>query len=223
VPAKNSVKEYIPNGCYHIYNRGVEKRDIFLDPQDFGVFLSYLKAYLLPKDLPGLNAIIDSKETTIAEKDKAHKLLRLKNFYENIDLLAYVLMPNHFHLLVRQMDAEAIDAFLNALSTRYVIYFNKKYHRVGPLYQGVYKAVLVNSENQLLHLTRYIHKNPPAGSDFPSSLSDYLRQTNTSWLKAEEILSYFSKTNPANTYSAFMNEGEDGQFIAPVAIDANED
>ncbi len=224
MPAKNSVKEYVENSYYHIYNRGVEKRDIFVDKQDFGVFLSYLKTYLVPKNLSELHATLSSKETTISQKDKANKLLHLKNFFGNIDLLAFALMPNHFHLLVKQREAQAIDSFINALSTRYVMYFNRKYHRVGPLYQGVYKAVLVSSDAQLLHLTRYIHKNPPAGSNFPTSLPDFLGQTNTNWLKTQDVLSFFSKTNPANTYASFMSQGNlDSQLITSVAIDFAEE
>ena len=223
MPAKNSVKEYIPNGFYHIYNRGVEKRNICLDEQDYGVFLSYLKTYLLPKDSIILSAIINSKDSTWSEKDKAIKELKLKNFSGNIDLLAYALMPNHFHFLVKQTEAEAIDSFMNAISTRYVLYFNKKYHRVGPLYQGVYKAVLVSTEEQFLHLSRYIHLNPPKESNFPSSLPDYLGLKKTAWLKPEAVLSYFSRTNSNNTYASFMGESQyGGEFIAPIAIDLND-
>lgn len=222
MPAKNSIKKYVENGFYHIYNRGVEKRKIFLDDQDYAVFLSYLKTYLLPKDISGLQDTLVSKESSRQEKDKAAKLLKLNNYSDILDLLCFVLMPNHFHLLVKQTRANAIDSFLNALSTRYVTYFNRKYHRVGPLYQGVYKAVLVRSDEQLLHLTRYIHLNPPTGSDYPSSLPVYLGTKKIEWLKPEAILDYFSKTNPNNSYAAFMGKSSNDEvsgIIVESAID----
>lgn len=221
MPAKNSIKEYVENGYYHVYNRGVEKRDIFLDEQDINVFLSYLKTYLLPKDELGLQAIIASNESSRAQKDKALKELKLNNYADKIDLLCYCLMANHFHLLIKQLQADAMDSFLNALSTRYVMYFNRKYHRVGPLYQGVYKAVLVTSGEQLLHLTRYIHLNPyvrnnikfssTAPMPWAFSLPDYLGLKTTPWLKPQTI--------PANTYASFMGESQEGEFLAPLALD----
>lgn len=219
--AKNSVKQYLKNGFYHLYNRGVAKGSIFLDEQDYNVFLSYLKTYLLPKDLVALNRIFASKESGPREKDKALKLMKLKNFSGLIDLISYALMENHFHFLVRQTEEDTIDHFINALGTRYAGYFNRKYKRVGPLFQGVYKAVLINSEEQLLHLSRYIHLNPIKISrpNLPSSLPEFLGRGKTAWLKPNFILNYFSKTNPNDTYATFMDESIDGNFIASSAID----
>src|SRR3989344_5405375 len=155
MPAKNSRKQYHENSYYHLYNRGVEKRKIFLDDQDYTVFLSYLKEYLLPKDEKALKELLGS-DISYKEKDSVLKKLRLKNFVDEISLVAYCLMPNHFHMLVKQRSADAIDAFMSSLNTRYSMYFNRKYDRVGSLYQGVYKAVLIETDEQLLHLTRYI-------------------------------------------------------------------
>ena len=92
MPAKNSTKTYVENGYYHIYNRGVEKRTIFLDQQDYGVFLSYLKEYLLPKDEKGLHEKLSNSNTSYQEKDKFIKLLRLNNFNQEITFIAYCLM-----------------------------------------------------------------------------------------------------------------------------------
>lgn len=221
VAAKNSVKSYLTDGFYHLYNRGVAKGNIFLDEQDYNVFLLYLKTYLLPKDLIELNSILSSKKSEPAEKDKALKLIKLKNFSGQIDLLCYALMENHFHFLVKQTDEDAIDRFINALGTRYAGYFNRKYRRVGPLFQGVYKAVLVKSDEQLLHLSRYIHLNPIKIGlpNLLSSLPEFLGRTTTDWLKPDLVLNYFSKTNPNNSYAAFMEENLDAEFVASSAID----
>ena len=196
MPAKNRIKDYIPNSYYHLYNRGVEKRPIFLDVQDYNVFQSYLETYLSPKDPNRLSILLENGNPK--EKDTARKLLRLNNFSDQIKLLAFCLIPNHFHLLIHQKEANSIDIFANSLFTRYTMYFNKKYKRVGPLFQGLYKAVLVQSEEQLLWLSRYIHRNPldllqgrALQSYQYSSYPDYLKIRNKSWVKPEEILSYF--------------------------------
>lgn len=230
--ARNSIKEYRENSFYHLYNRGVEKRPIFLDNQDFIVFLSYLKAYLLPKDEPGLEAIASSPSASAKEKDDAMKLLRLKNFATEIDLIAYALMDNHFHFLIKQCLADSIDRFMNSLWVRYAAYFNKKYHRVGPLFQGVYKAVSISSEEQLLHLSRYIHLNPiiklriPVSRwqeiSWPNSLPEYLESRKTAWIKQEIVLSYFSKSGN-NNYWDFIRDYADQTPIAPLLLDLNED
>src|SRR5437763_38074 len=151
--SKNSIKPYIENAYYHIYNRGVEKRTIFQDQQDYAVFLSYLKSYLTPKNESALREELLNPQIISAEKDRILKLLRLNNFFDEINLVAFCLMPNHFHMLIKQKSAISIDAFMNSFITRYVIYFNKKYKRVGPLFQDVYKAVLVETDAQLLYLT----------------------------------------------------------------------
>lgn len=227
--ARNTIKDYVPNSYYHIYNRGVEKRNIFLDPQDFAVFLSYLKIYLEPKDETNLNTILGSPKSSGLEKSKALKLLNLKNFYQEIDLQCYALLPNHFHFLLRQTSVDGIDRFMNALGVRYSVYFNHKYHRVGPLFQGVYKAVLVKTDEQLLHLSRYIHLNPFIWLKFqlnrrleiylPYTLPEYLKERKTSWIKTEQILGFFNKSNSALGYLQFLGEPSDSELIAKLTID----
>ena len=197
MPAKNIVKIYIKNGYYHLYNRGVEKRKIFSDNQDYKVFLSYLKIYLTPppKDQP---------------------LKRLSNHAKEISLLAYCLMPNHFHLLVKQRARDGINYFMRSLATKYSIYFNKKHKRVGPLFQGRYKAVNIETDEQLLHLSRYIHTNPSdlisARSNlavYPySSYKNYLGKINQLWVKPQEVLNFFSNKNSSLSYKAFVSEKE---------------
>jgi putative transposase len=205
MPARNAIKTYVKNGYYHIYNRGVEKRRIFLDKQDYKVFLSYLKEYLLPKDIIKLQDQLNNLKTYYKEKDKITRLLRMNNFYDEIELLAFCLMPNHFHLLIKQNEKDSIDKFMNSLCTRYTMYFNKKYQRVGPLFQGVYKAVLVESEAYLLYLTRYIHSQAISFKrSRPSTLDYYLGKQILEWVNKDLILSYFSKSNPNLTYESFI-------------------
>lgn len=206
--ARNSVKEFVADSYYHLYNRGVEKRVIFLDGQDYAVFLSYLKTYLTPKDIPALQTRLADPKIPWNEKNEVVKLLRMNNFSETLELVAYCLMPNHFHLLIKQTQETAIDMFMNSLCTRYAMYINRKYHRIGVLFQDVYKAVRILSDEQLLHLSRYIHRNPltieDSLRDFEySSYREYVGLRRTDWVKPSEILSHFSH-NSAHTYEKFV-------------------
>lgn len=226
MPAKNSIKVYLENGFYHLYNRGVEKRLIFLDQQDYNVFLLYLKQYLLPKNEDELYKKLSDPTTSYKEKDRILKLLRLNNFASKIKLLSYCLMPNHFHFFVKQKSSDSIDSFMNSLCTRYTMYFNKKYKRVGSLYQGVYKAVLVTREDQFLHLSRYIHRQALTsqgetlrGKTQPSSYSDFVGETKNEWIHPEEILSYFTTTNPSLSYQSFVKEQDDLESISNIILE----
>lgn len=210
MPAKNIVKTYLENSYYHLYNRGVEKRKIFLDSQDQSVFLSYLKIYLLPKNTNELQKSLADTNVNYREKDKLIKLLRLNNFNGLVDILSYCLMSNHFHLLLFQKKADIIDKLMQSLGTRYSMYFNQKYKRVGPLFQGIYKGVVVETDEQLLHLSRYIHyqasysKSQLLRKPYPSSYPNYLGKINQEWVKTEQILSYFNKSIPNLTYKNFV-------------------
>lgn len=218
-------KQYVEGGYYHIYNRGVEKRIIFLDQQDYGVLLSYLKEYLLSKDEKELSKRLSDPNISYKERDKILKRLRLNNFADEITLLAYCLMPNHFHFFVKQKSAGSIDKFMNSLAARYTMYFNKKYKRVGALCQGVYKAVLVERENQFIYLSKYIHKQALAlqseawEAKYPSSFPEYLGQRQTEWIHPEEILVYFSKTNPSLSYEGFVLEQDNYEVIQNLSLE----
>jgi len=214
MPAKNILKSYIENGYYHIYNRGVEKRIIFQDEQDYRVFLHYLKLYLSPP--ASLNAV--SKGVSFVNPPRQRPL---NNFSQEIILMTYSLIPNHFHLLLKQKSAHAIEKFMRSLGTKYVQYFNKRYQRVGPLFQDTYKAVLVKTDEQLLHLSRYIHLNPTKDNNKSalrkmllesySSYLEYLGKRKTNWIHPEEILSFFKTAQKTDfkdilSYQSFVED-----------------
>ncbi len=142
MPSKNTVKTYLENGYYHIYNRGVEKRRIFEDSQDYQRFLYYLKLYLIPSDI------------LHKEKPLLRPHLVRANLAEEVELLAYCLMPNHFHLLVHQKTKDATTKLMRQVLTSYSMYFNKRYERLGSLFEGIFKACLVENDEYLLHLSR---------------------------------------------------------------------
>lgn len=156
---------------------------------------------------------LSDPKISLEERSKILKLLRLNNFNQEIILLAYCLMPNHFHFFIKQKERGSIDKFMNSLGTRYTMYFNRKYKRVGSLYQGVYKAVLINNEGQFLHLSRYIHKQALALKNQPCSYPEYTGTRKTAWINPEEVLSYFSKTNSSLSYKKFISEPNDQEAL----------
>ena len=176
MPKRNLIKEYASDTYYHIYSRGINKNKVFLDDDDKTVFCSLLKRYLSP-------------ETT-----KDYKRHLYNNFYDKIDLLAYTLMPNHFHLLIYQKDDErAIAEFMRSLMTSYGMYFNKKYRRQGPVFQSNYLASRIDSDGYLDHISRYIHLNPADWeTTTDSSIDFYSGRRKADWIKPSVILDMFS-------------------------------
>lgn len=226
--SKNSRKIYVDGGYYHVYNRGVEKRNIFTDEQDHKVFLGYIKEYLTPPPDP------KSLKTKFTVQDQVFKGVprQPKNYHKRVELVAFCLMPNHFHLLVKQQDSKSVQQFMHSLLLRYSMYFNKKHDRVGRLYQGRYKAVLVTEDKYLLHLSRYIHLNPLKYSNDLvsafSSYSDYLGLTKTPWIKPNLILNLFNTTTipeitKTTTYRNFVEsyEKNGGEILGKLALDYN--
>ncbi len=226
MPSQNTVKIYVPDGYYHSYNRGVEKRRIFLDDQDYRVFLSFIKAYLSPQ------ATNTSLEHPLAELTGSRpvRIRPLRSFAEDVSLLCYCLMPNHFHLLLYQKEADGMARFFQALCTSYSMYFNKRYHRIGTLFQGPYKAAYVDGDSYLLHLSRYIHLNPGelrltgprpvTAREYPySSYPYYLHLKQAAWLHPDYILDYFRSARRKDyrdflSYESFVEDyGEDSRFV----------
>jgi len=200
VPSKNSQKLYLENGYYHIYNRGAGKGEIFLVDQDYKVFIHFLEKYLDPKS-----------ERTLASEVK---------------LLAYCLMPNHFHLFVHQTSRDGIVKLMRSLCTSYSMYFNKRYERSGTLFQGVYKAAIIETEPYFLHLSRYIHLNPREMTEnwreyLYSSYKVYLGDIKIPWLNPVPVLNFFkmAKSNKSTLSKHFSYQS----FVEDYATDPKED
>ena len=199
MPAKNSIKQYAENCFYHVYNRGVDRRDIFLDDLDYRVFLHLLKFYLSPQDPKYENEHPLTELTGIIPV----RLHFFETLPDEVDLLAYCLMPNHFHLLLKQNTQDGITKLLRRISITYAMYFNKKYKRVGHLFEGIFKAALIEKDPYLLYLTKYIHLNPTELTgiipvNYPySSYQYYLGMKSANWIKPQFVLNYF-QTNKEN-------------------------
>lgn len=137
---------------YHIYNRGVEKRNVFLGDKDYLRFIIGL--YEFNNTAPALNLGYQ------LNRDPIEVRLQYPRKEQLVEILTFCLMPNHYHLMVRQETETGITNFMRKLGTGYTNYFNLKYQRVGPLFQGKFKSVLLEKENHFIHLPHYIHLNP---------------------------------------------------------------
>lgn len=141
---------------YHVFNRGVERRPIYTSKREYHRFLnlmSYYRFAAVPMRFSEFSKLPNEAQSAIWQK------LLNKAMFE-VDIISYCFMPNHFHFLLRQRVDNGVSRFIANTTNGYTKYFNAKHQRVGPLLQGTFKAVRVETEEQLFHLTRYIHLNP---------------------------------------------------------------
>ena len=139
---------------YHIYNRGVDKREVFMDEKDFTRFLRSIKEFNnieptgslykldLHKPLRGQRGLLEAEEAE-----------------QIVELIAYSLLPNHFHFIIKQLIDGGITKFMNKLGNGYTQYFNFKYDRNGSLFQGPFKAIHITTDEHLVYLSGYINGN----------------------------------------------------------------
>jgi len=160
---------YQEGGIYHLFNRGCDKRDIFLGDNNYRLFL---------------------------------KKIRLSKDKYNLEIIAYCLMPNHFHLLVRQNSETLISRWIQKVLNGYVQTFNKQIARKGTLFEGSTKPRIINSDEYLANIIHYIHYNPVKAklvinpidwtySSFKNWSSDLENSTISKELKKE----FFSSAN----------------------------
>jgi len=150
--------QFINNEIYHVYNRGVDKREIFSDEEDYFRFVHDL--FEFNDKAPAQNSyyFYSKRELAQLSEVRPRKIDRVRKLL--VEVLAFCLMPNHYHLLLRQKNNDGIRQLLHKLGTGYTMYFNAKNERTGVLFQGSYKAILVRQDNYFTHLPYYIHLNP---------------------------------------------------------------
>lgn len=200
MPAKYSRRTHDEGSCSHIYNRGVGRKVIFNDKQDYEVFLNYLRDYLTaPQDSENIK-----KDFTVNGRVFRGTPHQPKNYFNKIELVAYSLMPNHFHLVLHQATKGSIEKFTKSLSIRYSIYFNKKYQRTGTLFEGPYKSIHIEDVSRLPYLIRFLHRG-----SICSSSPEYLGTRATSWVKPGTVLSFFDKT--MGSYKDFTERDDTDQ------------
>lgn len=189
---------FVNDHIYHIYNRGSEKRVVFEDKYHYRRFLKTMAYYQLKGPKPKFSHFF---------KYQAFKTARAQRL---VDILAYCLMPNHFHLLIKQKEEGGITEMMTKLILSYTKYFNTKHNRVGALFQGQFKAVLIESDEQLIHISRYIHLNPIVSllvKDLDtfnySSYGEYIKANNPGICSKDEILGFFKSSQD---YARFVED-----------------
>jgi REP element-mobilizing transposase RayT len=191
MPSKNIIKVDIADSFYHVYARGIGQQPIFTDYEDFTFFLDLLKRYLSPE------VIVNSVGTPY------------EKLSESVELPAYCLMGNHFHLLLYQHKTGGMQRLMRGVMTSYSRYFNSSYGRSGPLFESRYKASRVSTESYVRHISRYIHLNPKDWQMYPySSMQYYLNGNQPDWLQTNKILEMF---NSRQQYIDFVADYESAQ------------
>lgn len=191
MPGRNLARIFVPESYYHLYNRGVNRRKIFLDDADYQYFLQLLARHLADKP-------------TQDRVGREYKWLS-----PQISLQAYCLMPNHFHLLVYQTSERGTAELMMSVCTAYTMYFNKRYKRRGPLFENSYRASLITDDAYLQHISRYIHLNPANYKQWQySSYANYIGERYVSWLQPAGIVEL---SGSVQEYVGFVADYEDVQ------------
>lgn len=193
MPRKNLVRNYGEGQYYHVYNRGANKSDIFRDEDDYLYLLHLLKIYL-------------SNEESKDEQGRPRK-----NFSQQVELVAYCLIPNHLHMLFYLREREGITALMRSVMTVYSMYFNKKYRHSGTVFESTFLASSVSSNEYLWHVSRYIHLNPiDIGQNYRqypySSIGYFLGSKYAKWLHPEHLVATEAERA---SYSLSLRDGVD--------------
>ncbi|MBI2268413.1 MAG: transposase [Candidatus Blackburnbacteria bacterium] len=192
---------------YHVFNRGLDNRSTFTDKRE------YVRADMAIRFYRFVNPPLKLSRFLVLPKDDRMKLLQETEARREklVDILCYCFMPNHFHLLLRQLRDGGISKFLANYQNSYTRYFNTKHERLGTLFLDQFKAVRVQNEEQMVHVSRYIHLNP-----YTSYVTeDLLSLRSYRWSSFREYLGIASG-NICDTeivLSFFKNEGEYEKFV----------
>jgi len=175
------------NEYYHIFNRSLANFPIFKNKFNIKKFLSGASYYLHPEPPVKFSTYLKNKNSYDLTFDKPL-----------IKIIAYCLMPTHFHFICQQIQSNGIKIYFQKLTNSYSHYFNIKRERKGPLFEGPFQAKRIESEEQLIHLSRYIHLNPVTAylvekpNNYPySSYNAYLKKEMPSFINPEVVLSSF--------------------------------
>jgi putative transposase len=199
---------------YHVYNRSIENKCVFIESEDYiraNQSLNYYRYKNPPVKLSSLLSMSLARYSSVfSELEKQGNKL--------VDILAYCLMPNHFHFLLRQKIDRGISTYMSNFQNSYTRYFNTNNKRRGPIFLTKFKAKRIEREEQLLHVSRYIHLNPFSAKEvsdikdleeYPwSSFPEYLSKEEKTICKTDTILSYF---NTAESYKNFVFDRADYQ------------
>lgn len=192
---------------YHVFNRSIAQQPIFISSKDYKRALEVFRYYQYRK--PPLRFSFYNR---LSVDEKAKFIEELANTADSlIDVICFCFMPNHFHFLLKNLTEEGIKKFMSNFQNSYAKYFNTKTGRTGSLFQQNFKAVRIESDEQLIHVSRYIHLNPVTAYivksieelvDHPwSSYSEYLKRGRSNF-KKDLILANFRSINEYKKFVA---------------------
>lgn len=197
---------------YHVFNRGVNKQPIFFIPRNYVRAIDTIKYYLIHKP-----PLAYSKFVKLSKEIRNEISTSMTKREHGVELISYTLMPNHFHFLMKQLVDEGITNFIRKFQISHTKYINTKHDRSGPLLQGQFKAVLIEDEEQLIHVSRYIHLNAYTSfivksiddlkSYSWSSLPEYLGLVKESFCAKNIVLSTF-KNNKDKYWEFTANQAD---------------
>lgn len=202
----------ITREIYHVFNRAIAKQDIFFDENTLKQALNLLRYYRYPQD------IRYSQFSGLTPDAKNYYLQRMKTTAPLVDIYSFAFMPNHFHLLLKQLDDNGITTFMSNFQNSFAKYFNLKFDRDGSLFKRPFKAKRVGSESLLLHMSRYIHLNPTTSNlidieklnlDPRTSLLFYTKREEDNFINTEYILGFFGGS--VDKYTEFLRDNADYQ------------
>lgn len=188
----------VSDQIYHIFNRGIASVPTFSTPTDFLRFLDLINYYRF-QDTPV--SFSQFKKIDIKNRQKVFDDLVQRN-NKQVEIMAFCLMDNHFHFLLKQLLNKGIARFISNLQNGYAKYFNIRINRSGPLFQPMFKSVRIITDEQLLHASRYIHLNPSTGylveikdlEEYPwSSLSCYIKDCEYQFISTSMISEFMDK------------------------------
>lgn len=186
-------KTFQKDEYYHIYNRGNQKQNIFLDESDYKNFLKRCCLVLGIENIQTPNAL------------NIHPLPK-----DCLKIICYCLMPNHFHFIIRQDSDIEINRFISKLCTSYASYFNKKYKLVGHLFQDAFKAKCIDNDEYITYLSAYIHNNPNNPYSYQFSSFKGIIESNDPLCKDRIILNWFNH-NPDEYKNFVLNFNQDNR------------
>ncbi|MFC1625360.1 transposase [Patescibacteria group bacterium] len=188
------------NYFYHIYNRGVDKRDVFLDDKDYHRFLFSLRDFNDKNSSINLFRRISVRNEKVSVGNPISHRQEI-NVEPVIKIHCSCLMPNHFHLILEQLVDNGVSKFMQKLGIGYTNYFNLRYERSGVLFQGKFKAVLINRDAYLNYLKQYIYMNP-----LDLMEPGWKEQGLKNWRQAKKFLKEYKWTNCKNfdQYDEFL-------------------
>ncbi|MBX4181625.1 transposase [Candidatus Parcubacteria bacterium] len=178
-----------PGEYYHVFNRGVNKQMIFHDMRDFSRFLFLILYFQSPKVFTNLGRLIED----FVRHRVSHSIDQDVVRGRMVEIVSFCIMPNHFHLIVKEVSDEGIASYMQRILNAYGKYYNTKYEKSGHVFQGPYRAVHVENDDQLRYLSAYIHRNP------------------------REISKWFKKEDqyPWSSYSDVVKENRWGKLLVP--------